>query len=56
MPELKTYDLSISHAWAYYDSYYRLEELETEKNGEICARLISSLNVCGRGSAPPLKP
>jgi len=27
MPELKTYDLFISHAWDYNDAYYRLEEL-----------------------------
>lgn len=27
MPALKTYDLFISHAWAYNDDYYRLVEL-----------------------------
>jgi len=27
MPELKTYDLFISHAWRYNADYYRLEEL-----------------------------
>src|SRR5215467_3785684 len=27
MPELKTYDLFLSHAWRYNDDYYRLENL-----------------------------
>ena len=27
MPELKTYDLFLSHAWRYNDQYYRLEEM-----------------------------
>jgi len=27
MPELKTYDLFLSHAWRYNDDYYRLEDL-----------------------------
>lgn len=27
MPSLKTYDLFISHAWAYDDDYYRLQSL-----------------------------
>lgn len=27
MPDLKTYDLFISHAWAYNDAYYRLVSL-----------------------------
>jgi hypothetical protein len=27
MPALKTYDLFISHAWAYNDAYYRLQGL-----------------------------
>ena len=26
MPNLKTYDLFISHAWKYNDEYYKLEE------------------------------
>lgn len=30
MPELKTYDLFLSHAWRYNDSYYRLEEMLKE--------------------------
>ncbi len=30
MPELKTYDLFISHAWKYNDDYYRLEEMLKE--------------------------
>lgn len=33
MPELKTYDLFISHAWKYNDDYYRLVEmLNSAKN------------------------
>ena len=27
MPELKTYDLFLSHAWRYNEDYYRLEEM-----------------------------
>lgn len=27
MPQLKTYDLFISHAWKYNDSYYRLVDM-----------------------------
>jgi Thoeris protein ThsB, TIR-like domain len=27
MPELKTYDLFISHAWAYHEDYLRLEKM-----------------------------
>jgi len=27
MPPLKTYDIFISHAWRYNESYYRLEEM-----------------------------
>lgn len=27
MPDLKLYDLFISHAWRYNDDYYRLEEM-----------------------------
>ena len=30
MPELKTYDLFLSHAWLYNDDYYRLENLLRE--------------------------
>jgi hypothetical protein len=30
MPELKTYDLFISHAWRYNDEYYRLVEMLDE--------------------------
>lgn len=30
MPELKTYDLFISHAWRYNDDYYRLEKMLKE--------------------------
>lgn len=30
MPELKTYDLFISHAWKYDDDYYRLETMLKE--------------------------
>jgi hypothetical protein len=30
MPELKTYDLFISHAWQYNDDYYRLEKMLNE--------------------------
>lgn len=30
MPELKTYDLFISHAWAYNEDYYRLERMLKE--------------------------
>jgi hypothetical protein len=30
MPELKTYDLFLSHAWRYNDDYYRLEKLLRE--------------------------
>jgi len=30
MPELKTYDLFISHAWRYNGDYYRLEKLLKE--------------------------
>ena len=27
MPELKTYDVFISHAWTYNSDYYRLVEM-----------------------------
>ena len=27
MPELKTYDLFISHAWKYNEDYYRLVDM-----------------------------
>lgn len=30
MPELKIYDLFISHAWRYNDDYYRLEKMLKE--------------------------
>lgn len=30
MPELKTYDLFLSHAWKYNDDYYRLEKMLNE--------------------------
>jgi hypothetical protein len=30
MPELKTYDLFLSHAWSYNDDYYRLERMLKE--------------------------
>lgn len=30
MPDLKTYDLFISHAWRYNDDYFRLEKLLNE--------------------------
>lgn len=30
MPELKTYDLFLSHAWRYNDDYYRLEKMLKE--------------------------
>jgi len=30
MPELKTYDLFISHAWEYNSDYYTLEKMLTE--------------------------
>ena len=30
MPELKTYDLFLSHAWRYNDNYYRLEKMLKE--------------------------
>jgi hypothetical protein len=30
MPELKTYDLFLSHAWRYNNDYYRLENLLQE--------------------------
>lgn len=30
MPELKTYDLFISHAWNYNENYYRLEKFLNE--------------------------
>lgn len=30
MPELKTYDLFISHAWRYNDDYHRLEQMLRE--------------------------
>jgi hypothetical protein len=30
MPELKTYDLFLSHAWRYNDDYYRVEEMLRE--------------------------
>lgn len=26
MPQLKTYDVFISHAWTYHDDYYRVEK------------------------------
>jgi hypothetical protein len=29
---------------------------ERKKPGEICARLTNSINVCGRGSTPPMPP
>jgi len=30
MPELKTYDLFLSHSWRYNDDYYRLEKMLKE--------------------------
>ncbi|MCK6601610.1 MAG: TIR domain-containing protein [Bacteroidetes bacterium] len=30
MPDLKTYDLFLSHAWRYNDDYYRLEKMLKE--------------------------
>jgi MTH538 TIR-like domain (DUF1863) len=30
MPELKTYDLFLSHAWRYNDDYYKLEKMLKE--------------------------
>lgn len=32
MPDLKTYDLFISHAWRYNDDYYRIEKMLKEAN------------------------
>jgi hypothetical protein len=32
MPELKTYDLFLSHAWRYNDDYYRLENMLKKAN------------------------
>ena len=30
MPELKMYDLFLSHAWRYNDDYYKLEKMLKE--------------------------